>query len=691
MTSDASRWNLWDNASPLFEVVGGKESGGILVRDGPSMTAAQLPSRLASGSWVQQLAIAGERIKYRRLAGEGPDQGWVALRIKGKELLEKRNGPPDSVKAKGGVATADNGKGKFPLEIALLSLGTRGDMQPVVALALALQEKGHRAQIYAPENFKAWAKQYNLRFVAVSEDMEDLIGKSDSENREKQKVLDEMTNKVFEAFDSDKDGLLNYSEAARIKKECNHYRNARLAEGADKIEGEMPIEEWLYWCTAVQADPEKGWDKSAFDRLMVMAGLTMLVDTYKAAADILGEEARADVEDYVGDSLTAQSEEEDVNGNTISMEGVDPNLQVRFMCTGKIFYHEAFDKAIGEQKPDLLLYTSLGASSAWAVERKYGIANVEIKFQLSELTPRGGAEEMKEVSRTVGEEPLTRLIGTQDFTWEDVKEAARPTYEVLCKMEKRYVTSVYGVAPIQDMGFDYWWWRTDQEGQLIAFLAAVKKEKFMQWLAPSTQEMLHRHTYTGFWFLDDPKAANGDASLFGGAETLKKLEDFLNAGPAAYVGWGSCLALNGLYMVKLAVAALKVAGMRGILLGGWAKLSMETLKEAVGPSDPDGLVKYAEANVLFIEKAPHTWLFPKCSVLVNHGGIGTLSASWRSGTPVLMTPIWLDQMYTAPLVNAFQWGTATKPLQILSAQELGATIRHCATDKGIRQMALATA
>eukprot|EP00747_Dinoflagellata_sp_TGD_P069442 gnl/TRDRNA2_/TRDRNA2_156135_c1_seq6.p2 gnl/TRDRNA2_/TRDRNA2_156135_c1~~gnl/TRDRNA2_/TRDRNA2_156135_c1_seq6.p2 ORF type:complete len:135 (+),score=21.29 gnl/TRDRNA2_/TRDRNA2_156135_c1_seq6:182-586(+) len=52
-----------------------------------------------------------------------------------------------------------------------------------------------------------------------------------------------------------------------------------------------------------------------------------------------------------------------------------------------------------------------------------------------------------------------------------------------------------------------------------------------------------------------------------------------------------------------------------------------------------------------------------------------------------MTPIWLDQMYTAPLVNAFQWGTATKPLQILSAQELGATIRHCATDKGIRQMA----
>ncbi|CAJ1447948.1 unnamed protein product [Effrenium voratum] len=71
-----------------WEVVGGGEKGGLLVRDGPSTTAAQLDERLTTGSIVDEMERNGDRIRYALTSGNGPQSGWVALSLKGKELLK---------------------------------------------------------------------------------------------------------------------------------------------------------------------------------------------------------------------------------------------------------------------------------------------------------------------------------------------------------------------------------------------------------------------------------------------------------------------------------------------------------------------------------------------------------------------------------------------------------------------------
>mmetsp|Transcript_22291 Transcript_22291/g.63988 ORF Transcript_22291/g.63988 Transcript_22291/m.63988 type:complete len:442 (-) Transcript_22291:32-1357(-) len=71
-------------------VVGGVDKGGIIVRSGRATSSPQLPERLSTGAVVEQLAVEGERLNYRKLTGTGPETGWVSLSISGKTLLERR-------------------------------------------------------------------------------------------------------------------------------------------------------------------------------------------------------------------------------------------------------------------------------------------------------------------------------------------------------------------------------------------------------------------------------------------------------------------------------------------------------------------------------------------------------------------------------------------------------------------------
>ncbi|CAJ1362070.1 unnamed protein product [Effrenium voratum] len=70
----------------VWEIIGGGESGGILVRQGRDLKSPQEAARLATGSKVQELELVGERLRYRLETGTGPEQGWISTRISGKEL-----------------------------------------------------------------------------------------------------------------------------------------------------------------------------------------------------------------------------------------------------------------------------------------------------------------------------------------------------------------------------------------------------------------------------------------------------------------------------------------------------------------------------------------------------------------------------------------------------------------------------
>ena len=60
-------------------------------------------------------------------------------------------------------------------KIVLATSGSRGDVQPMVALALRLREAGHSVRLCAPPNFKGWADHLDLPFTSVSIDMKALL------------------------------------------------------------------------------------------------------------------------------------------------------------------------------------------------------------------------------------------------------------------------------------------------------------------------------------------------------------------------------------------------------------------------------------------------------------------------------------------------------------------------------------
>ncbi|CAE7209823.1 unnamed protein product [Symbiodinium necroappetens] len=64
-----------------WEVVGGSDKGGILVREGQSTTSKQLADRLSTGALVEELDLRGERLQFKRLTGTGPEIGWVSREL----------------------------------------------------------------------------------------------------------------------------------------------------------------------------------------------------------------------------------------------------------------------------------------------------------------------------------------------------------------------------------------------------------------------------------------------------------------------------------------------------------------------------------------------------------------------------------------------------------------------------------
>merc|ERR1719480_268773 len=90
------------------------------------------------------------------------------------------------------------------------------------------------------------------------------------------------------------------------------------------------------------------------------------------------------------------------------------------------------------------------------------------------------------------------------------------------------------------------------------------------------------------------------------------------------------------------------ARLRGVILGGWAKLDAAKLQDQ---QDTQEMLRYVEDNVLFVQTAPHEWLFPQCSAIVHHGGAGTTAASLRSGVPSIVTPCLMDQFENAEVTQ----------------------------------------
>lgn len=167
---------------------------------------------------------------------------------------------------------------------------------------------------------------------------------------------------------------------------------------------------------------------------------------------------------------------------------------------------------------------------------------------------------------------------------------------------------------------------------------------------------------TGFWTL--PAGADWTPP----ADLLAFLE---GGSPPVYVGFGSVVTADVKPLTDLVLEAVAQAGVRAVLLGGWAGLGGENLPETVFPLDA----------------APHDWLFPRMAAVVHHGGAGTTAAGLRAGVPSILVPFSSDQAYWGRLVRDLGVGPGAIPRTQLTADRLAYALRVAVGHGPLRERA----
>ena len=167
---------------------------------------------------------------------------------------------------------------------------------------------------------------------------------------------------------------------------------------------------------------------------------------------------------------------------------------------------------------------------------------------------------------------------------------------------------------------------------------------------------------TGFWFVDEADDWQPPAALL----------DFLQAGPAPiYIGFGSMSSRAPEQTADLIIQALKLTNQRAILLSGWGGLQKANI--------PD--------SIFMIDSIPHSWLFPRVSAVVHHGGASTTAAGLKAGVPSVIIPFFGDQPFWGQRIADLGVGSKPIPRKQLTAERLANAIREVVTNEDMRQRA----
>jgi len=167
---------------------------------------------------------------------------------------------------------------------------------------------------------------------------------------------------------------------------------------------------------------------------------------------------------------------------------------------------------------------------------------------------------------------------------------------------------------------------------------------------------------TGYWFVDETDEWQPPTALL----------DFLQSGsPPVYIGFGSMSNRNPEQIADLVIQALTLTNQRAILLSGWGGLQRTNM--------PD--------SIFMVDSIPHSWLFPRVSAVVHHGGASTTAAGLKAGVPSVVIPFFGDQPFWGQRVADLGVGSKPIPRKILTAERLADAIQAVVTNEDMRQRA----
>ncbi|MGW8379445.1 glycosyltransferase [Streptomyces sp. ODS28] len=187
---------------------------------------------------------------------------------------------------------------------------------------------------------------------------------------------------------------------------------------------------------------------------------------------------------------------------------------------------------------------------------------------------------------------------------------------------------------------------------------------FSPLVVPRPRDWRSGLTVTGYWWpYDEPEG-----------QLPVRVREFLAAGPPpVFVGLGSATVPDPEWISALMVAALRRAGLRGVIQGGWSGLRGEG----------EGLLTVGEL--------PHTLLFPHMAAVVHHCGAGTTAAGLRAGVPAVPVPVQFDEGFWACRLTGLGVAPRALPLRRLTADALAAALTEVTADPGYQKRATALA
>jgi len=128
-----------------------------------------------------------------------------------------------------------------------------------------------------------------------------------------------------------------------------------------------------------------------------------------------------------------------------------------------------------------------------------------------------------------------------------------------------------------------------------------------------------------------------------------------------------------------------VPGLFAAILQGAGPVAGTLIVAVGGDSDPADLGPQP-AHVHVERYVPQSLIFPRCDLVVTHGGSGTLLAALTHGLPLVMIPIGADQPNNAALVAALRMGRVIGPEE-RTAEAIGAAARAVLAEPSYRRNA----
>jgi len=167
------------------------------------------------------------------------------------------------------------------------------------------------------------------------------------------------------------------------------------------------------------------------------------------------------------------------------------------------------------------------------------------------------------------------------------------------------------------------------------------------------------------------------------------VDAFLNSGPPpVYMGFGSLMPMSGPHLtetIAIFEEAATRAGCRAIIQ---SEIDPSTTLRASSPPALRASVP-ANSRVLYLKRAPHNLVFPRCAAVVHHAGAGTTHSTLRAGVPSVPVPHVSDQFLWSKELQRL--GVAPRPLRRTkwSAPALAERIAQTVGNQSMKRAALA--